>query len=88
MSDVLTHFKVTEKALLVQAVAFNEWSLLMIDQMIAEREASLMNVKEAVVDDGLERMLIYLEGKEEKSGAAATKAENGSEADDTNPEKS
>ncbi len=86
MSDVLTHFKVTEKALLVQAVAFNEWSLLMIDQMITEREASLVNVKEAVVDDGLERMLVYLEGKEEKSGAAAAKSENGGEGDDTKSE--
>jgi hypothetical protein len=86
MSDVLTHFKVTEKALLVQAVAFNEWSLLMIDQMITEREASLVNVKEAVVDDGLERMLVYLEGREEKSGTAAAKPENGGEGDDTKPE--
>ena len=59
----------------------------MIDQMIAEREASLMNVKEAVVDDGLERMLVYLEGKEDKGGTSATQPENGGEGDDTNPGK-
>ncbi len=87
MSDVLTHFKVTEKALLVQAVTFNEWSLTMIDQMITERESNLMNVKEAVVDDGLERMLVYLEGKEDKNGTTTTKLENGGDGDNTNPEK-
>lgn len=65
MSDQITDFKVTEKALLTQAVTFNEWSLVMIDQMIAEMETNLMQSNLPVEDDGLEKMLLYLEQRGE-----------------------
>ena len=65
MSDQITSFKVTEKALLTQAVTFNEWSLVMIDQMIAEMEANLMQSNLPVEEDGLEKMLLYLEQRGE-----------------------
>jgi len=65
MSDQITDFKVTEKALLTQAVTFNEWSLAMIDQMIAEMEANLIQSNLPVEEDGLEKMLLYLEQRGE-----------------------
>ena len=65
MSDQITSFKVTEKALLAQAVTFNEWSLVMIDQMIDEMETNLMQSNQPVEDDGLEKMLLYLEQRDE-----------------------
>ena len=65
MSDQITDFKVTEKALLTQAVTFNEWSLAMIDQMITEIEANLMQSNLPVEEDGLEKMLLYLEQRSE-----------------------
>ncbi len=65
MSDQITDFKVTEKALLTQAVTFNEWSLAMIDQMIAEMETNLMQSNLPVEEDGLEKMLLYLEQRGE-----------------------
>jgi hypothetical protein len=65
MSDQITSFKVTEKALLTQAVTFNEWSLVMIDQMIAEMETNLMQSNQPVEEDGLEKMLLYLEQRGE-----------------------
>lgn len=65
MSDQITDFKVTEKALLTQAVTFNEWSLVMIDQMIAEMEANLIQSNLPVEEDGLEKMLLYLEQRGE-----------------------
>ncbi|MBK9055824.1 MAG: hypothetical protein IPL78_34450 [Chloroflexi bacterium] len=61
MSDQITDFKVTEKALLTQAVIFAEWSLVMIDQMIVEMETNLMQSNLPVEEDGLEKMLLYLE---------------------------
>jgi len=65
MSDQITDFKVTEKALLTQAVTFNEWSLVMIDQMITEMETNLMQSNQPVEEDGLEKMLLYLEQRGE-----------------------
>ena len=65
MSDQITDFKVTEKALLTQAVTFNEWSLIMIDQMIAEMETNLIQSNLPVEEDGLEKMLLYLEQRGE-----------------------
>ena len=65
MSDQITDFKVTEKALLTQAVTFNEWSLAMVDQMITEIEANLMQSNLPVEEDGLEKMLLYLEQRSE-----------------------
>lgn len=65
MSDQITDFKVTEKAMLTQAVTFNEWSLVMIDQMIAEMEANLIQSNLPVEEDGLEKMLLYLEQRGE-----------------------
>ena len=65
MSDQITSFKVTEKALLTQAVTFNEWSLAMIDQMITEMEANLIQSNLPVEEDGLEKMLLYLEQRGE-----------------------
>ncbi len=65
MSDQITDFKVTEKALLTQAVTFNEWSLAMIDQMITEMEANLIQSNLPVEEDGLEKMLLYLEQRGE-----------------------
>ncbi len=65
MSDQITSFKVTEKALLTQAVTFNEWSLVMIDQMIDEMETNLMQSNQPVEEDGLEKMLLYLEQRGE-----------------------
>ncbi|MBP8002587.1 MAG: hypothetical protein KA314_19290 [Chloroflexi bacterium] len=65
MSDQITSFKVTEKALLIQAVTFNEWSLAMIDQMIDEMETNLMQSNQPVEEDGLEKMLLYLEQRGE-----------------------
>ena len=65
MNDQITSFKVTEKALLTQAVTFNEWSLAMIDQMIAEMETNLMQSNQPVEEDGLEKMLLYLEQRGE-----------------------
>ena len=65
MSDQITDFKVTEKALLTQAVTFNEWSLTMIDQMITEMETNLMQSNQPVEEDGLEKMLLYLEQRGE-----------------------
>ncbi len=65
MSDQITDFKVTEKSLLTQAVTFNEWSLTMIDQMIAEMETNLMQSNQPVEEDGLEKMLLYLEQRGE-----------------------
>jgi hypothetical protein len=65
MSDQITSFKVTEKALLTQAVTFNEWSLVMIDQMITEIETNLMQSNQPVEEDGLEKILLYLEQRGE-----------------------
>jgi hypothetical protein len=65
MSDQITDFKVTEKSLLTQAVTFNEWSLTMIDQMITEMETNLMQSNQPVEEDGLEKMLLYLEQRGE-----------------------
>ena len=65
MSDQITDFKVTEKALLTQAVTFNEWSLVMIDQMITEMEANLIQSNLPVEEDRLEKMLFYLEQRDE-----------------------
>ncbi len=70
MSDEITSFKVTEKALLAQAVTFNEWSLAMIERMITETEANLIHVNQPVEDDGLERMLVFLEGGSPDAAAA------------------
>lgn len=70
MSDEITTFKVTEKALLSQAVTFNEWSLAMIEEMINEIESSLMGGNQPVEEDRLEKMLRFLEQEEVEPGAA------------------
>ena len=51
--------------MLTQAVTFNEWSLVMIDQMITEMETNLMQSNQPVEEDGLEKMLLYLEQRGE-----------------------
>lgn len=71
MSDEITTFKVTEKALLSQAVTFNEWSLAMIEEMINEIESSLMGGNQPVEEDRLEKMLRFLEQDDVEPGAAA-----------------